>query len=143
MSNPDRGHRILAFALVAAVVGLIFAYGLAKADETAMPTPATPFHTAVGLSVTGPNGETIPIYFGVFKEGFATKEECMGDKGVDAPEFHALVKQLGENVSEKIGTDVTAVAGCVDITKLPPPKPTSPAAPTTPAGDGQPKFQRL
>jgi hypothetical protein len=133
MSNPDRGHHILAFALVAAVIGLLGAYSFARADETAMPPPVLPFHTAVGLSVKGPGGADIPIYFGVFKQGFATQAECEGPKGVDSPEFHALVKRLSEAVSVKIGTDVTAVAGCVDITKLPPPD----AAPSAPAQNGK------
>ena len=136
MRNPDRGPRILAFAISATVVGMILAYSVAKADETPMPPPRLPFHTAVGLSVKGPDGGDIPIYFGVFKDGFATQAECEGVKGVDAPEFHALIKRLSENVSVKIGAAVTAVAGCVDITKLPPPdaEPPAPSAvPTTPA----------
>ena len=143
MRNPDRGHYILAFALIAAVFGLILAAGFARAADT--PKDPTPFHMAIGLSVTGPDGKDVPVYFGVVKKGgFATEEECMGKKGVDDPKFHALIKKLSEAVSERIGgATVKAVAGCVDITKLPPPEPMQPAAPTTPADDGQPKIEKL
>jgi hypothetical protein len=138
MSQADRGPHILAFALVAAVVGLILAYNIAKADEL-----ATPFHPALGFSVAGPDGNDLPIYFGVVKSGFATKAECMGEKGANDPGFHKFVEQMGTEVSKKLGgVEVKATTGCVDITKLPS-KATPPAAPAAPVYDGRPKVENL